>query len=153
MNKKALAILVISALGFFVAILLFYSHAGSRQPGLDSPYLGHNAMLAFNVYYEVESRLLFLDSAALISWKKSDKTFDNFKINLEKYLTNFNFAYNTDLSINDYQFIAKDGYIKAVTSKELILSSKWHTYKFKPNFRVKAAGLATQEETVSLISE
>ena len=151
MNKKALAILIISALGFFVAILLFYSHVGSRQPGPDSPYLGHNAVLTFNAYYEAESHLLFLDSAAIMSWKKSDKTLDSFKINLNEYLTNFSKLYHTDLSVNDYDFIVKEGYIKAITSKELTINSKFYTYTFKPNFKVKAAELPVQEETVSLI--
>jgi len=151
MNKKALAILIISSLGFFIAILLFYSHVGSRQPGPDSPYLGHNAMLAFNAYYEAESQLLYLDSAAIMSWKKSDKTLDSFKINLNEYLTNFSKLHHTDLSVNDYDFIVKDGYIKAITSKELTINSKFYTYTFKPNFKVKAAELPVQEETVSLI--
>lgn len=151
MNKRALTILVISALGFFVAVLLFYSHIGSRQPGPDSPYLGHNAIILFNVYYEAESMLLFLDSTAIMSWKKSDKTLDGFKVNLEKYLINFNSMYNADIAVNDYEFLIKDGYIKAKTSKELSINSKWHTYKFKPNFKVKAAEIQPQEETVSLI--
>lgn len=153
MNKKALAILIISALGFFVAILLFYSHVGSRQPGPDSPYLGHNAMITFDAYYEAESQLLFLDSAAIMSWKKSDKTLDDFKTNLAGYLTNFNLVYNTDLSADDYEFIVKEGYIKAKTSKELTVNSNWYTYTFKPNFKVKAAEIQQLEETVSLTSE
>ena len=57
MNKKALAILIISALGFLIATLVFYSNLGSRQPGPDSSYLGHNAMIIFQIYYEAESRL------------------------------------------------------------------------------------------------
>lgn len=157
MNKKALAILIIASLGFFVAVLLFYSHVGSRQPGPDSPYLGHNAMLTFNAYYEAESQLLYLDSAAIMSWEKSDKTLDNFKLKLDEYLTNFSKLHNIDLSVDDYEFIVKDGYIKAITSKELTITSKFYTYTFKPNFKVKAAGLPAsgpiQEETVSLISE
>lgn len=151
MNNKALAILIIAALGFFMAVLIFYSHIGSRQPGLDSPYLGHNAMAAFNAYYEAESQLLFLDNAAIISWKNSEKNLDKFKINLEKYFAAFNLIYYTDLSVNDYEFIIQDGYIKAKSQKELSIKSKWYTYSFNPNFKVKAEGVQpSQEETVSL---
>jgi len=136
MNKKALAILIISALGFLIATLVFYSNLGSRQPGPDSSYLGHNAMIIFQIYYEAESRLLFLDNAAIIAWKKSNDNLENFKTNFQPYLSNFNFIYGTDISIDDYEFFLKDGYLKARSDKELSISSTWYSYKFHPNFRV-----------------
>ncbi len=159
MNRKAMAILIISSLGFFIAILIFYSGIGSRQPGPDSPYLGHNAMHLFQVYYEAESRLLFLDNAAVIAWKNSGNDVKRFKLNLQPYLANFNFRYGTDLSVDDYEIIFKEGYLKARSSKELNISSKWSSYKFHPNFRVfvgtgfEQPSSGGQEENVNLISE
>lgn len=140
MNKKAMAILIIASLGFFIAVLIFYSGIGSRQPGPESPYLGHNPVLIYNEYYEAESRLLYLDNAALISWKKSGNDLNKFKENLQKYLDNFNLKYHSDLSIGDYEFFAMDKFLKAKTEKQLKINSNLVYYNFNPNFRVYIGG-------------
>jgi hypothetical protein len=144
-----MAILIISALGFLVASLIFYAGIGSRQPGPESPYLGHNGATVLSTYYEAESRLLFIDESARLSWKTSNNNLEAFKQSFQKYLDNFNLRYGTSLSLSDYEFFFKDGYLKARCSKELTINYNFVSYSFSPSFRIKAEQPAT--ESVSLV--
>lgn len=164
MNNKALAILIISSIGFMIAILIFYADIGSRRPGPESPYLGHNSVTIFNLYYEAESRLFFLDNSAILAWRNSGNNFERFKQNLQPYMANFNSRYGTDLHVDDYEFLVKDGFLKARTSKKLSLDTSLAHYSFRPNFKVFVGESLKElpshqsqeeqaEESVSLISE
>lgn len=155
MNRRAMAILIISSLGFLIAVLIFYAGIGSRQPGPESPYLGHNAVLVYNSYYNAESRLFYIDEAARLSWNKSDGNLEKFKLEFQKYLDNFNSMYYADLSVGDYELFIKDGYLKGRTDKELKLESNFVSYRFRPVFRVAVGdaqlSVPSESQDVSLI--
>lgn len=138
MNKKGVAILILSAVGLFVAIILFYSHA--NLPGSQEKYLGEAEIVVFNTYISAEKELLYIDLMAEYALQDSQysqgELLKNFKKNFATRLNKFNNVYGRNLVMSDYEFKLSDDSIIGISSKQLNLSTSNIEYKFKPNFRV-----------------
>jgi hypothetical protein len=64
MNRKAMAVLSLSAIAFLVAVMLFYSRSVNLKPGPESEFLGQTETDIYKTYMNGEAELLFLDIAA-----------------------------------------------------------------------------------------
>ncbi|MBU2590217.1 MAG: hypothetical protein KKA65_04050 [Nanoarchaeota archaeon] len=144
MNRKGVAILSLAAIGFLVAIVLFYSQV-DKLPGNQKSYLGEAEVGLFNTYIAAEKELLYIDLMAEYALQdsyeqlelySSKEVLEKFQDNFQTRLFNFNEIYHRDLMLEDYQFTLDDKSIKGISSKELNITSDNIDYKFKPNFRI-----------------
>lgn len=158
-NKKAMAVLSLSAIAFLVAVMLFYSRSVNLKPGPESEFLGQTEIDIYKTYMNGEEELLFLDIAAEHSVdavrRRSEFMTGNsynlqtlFKDHKEdflkafaeefaKYLAEFNRQFpGNELKIEDYAFTLDSRGITGITEKQITIVTKNHDYTFSPNFRV-----------------
>ena len=165
-NKKAMAVLSLSAIAFLVAVMLFYSRSVNLKPGPDSEFLGQTETDIYKTYMNGEAELLYLDIAAehsVDAVRKQDKFMAGESHNLleripdlqtlfkthkedflkafaedfKKYLDEFNRQFpGAELKIEDYTFTLDSRGITGVTEKQITINTKYHDYTFSPNFRV-----------------
>ncbi|MFH1638177.1 MAG: hypothetical protein ABIB71_07155 [Candidatus Woesearchaeota archaeon] len=146
MNKKAVAILLIAAVGFLVAAVAFYSFGYKSLPGGESSYyVGSSSMRVFHAYNLGESRLLYIDLAAKRSFDKALAAGDNsefsriFSSEFGNYLDAFNLEYGYDLLASDFELNVDNSGIKGICSRRLNVTVGNVEYYFRPNFRVEGA--------------
>lgn len=152
MNRKAAGILALSAIGFIVAVMLFYSYADKQRPGGETRYLGATEVNIFNTYIGTEKQLLYIDLIAEQSLNKAleelapkkeelaeryqDELLAGFRKNFEKRLSDFNNIYNSNLLIEDYELSVGENSVKGISEKELNITTEYIDYRFKPGFRI-----------------
>ena len=72
MNKRGVAILLLSSVGFLVAVLLFFSAAGKFNVVGNSTFLGGTEAQVLDTYLDGEQLMIFLETAARQSLKQED---------------------------------------------------------------------------------
>jgi len=155
MNRKAVAVLAISAIGFLVAIILFYNKAINLVPGPPAEYLGETQVKVYGAYIEGERQLLYIDMAVEYAFDAAggaeklsaanDGFLVRFGLEFSGYLDKFNSMFNAGLNISNYTFYADNTGIWGVCNKDLNLTTELYDYKFRPNFRVAAKNRLPQE--------
>lgn len=138
MNRRGFVLLSMCAIGFLIAIVVFYQSVGTQMPG-DSNYLGEKEVLIYNIYAQGEEMLFFIDTIALHSINKAKITENvdsNFEDNFQSYLVQFNEFYDQELNIEDYTFIITSKEVAGVSSEPLIIQTNGIEYKVDPNFRI-----------------
>ncbi len=143
MNKKAVAILLISAVGFLIASVAFYAYGFKSIPGGEQTrYLGSNGMNVFDVYHKSDSMMVYIDMAAEMALDKAKEEKSEeavlrvFSSEFGSYLDTFNLEYGTDLKVIDYSLTLDNTGIKGVCNKQLTIKQDNIKYSFRPNFRV-----------------
>ncbi len=145
-NKRGVGVLVISALSFLIAMIVFFHSSSIMPSGGKVKWLGELETNVFQSYYLAESELLYLDIIAdqslkhVISKNKDlteEECLEKFKENFNIRLKNYDNVYSRNLTINDYFFELKDGKVIGLTNKELNISKPGLSYLFKPNFKTR----------------
>lgn len=136
MNKKAVAILLISAVGFLIAAVAFYSYGYRNIPGGEvTYYLGSSSMKVFHTYNKAESMLLYIDLAAERSAKKSSSK-EEFLIEFDKYLSTFNTEHDYTVQAADFE-ITYGQEIKGIYTGKLTIKEDNIEYSFSPSFNTQ----------------
>ena len=138
MNRKGVAILSLAAIGFLIAIVLFYGQV-DKLPGNQKKYLGEAEVNLFNTYIAAEKELLYIDLMAKYALDDSYEGGDlliQFKKNFGQRLVSFNEVYGRDISINDYQIKMSKDNIVGITNKQLNITTDKIDYNFRPSFRI-----------------
>ena len=132
MNKKGLAILLLAAIGFLVAVALFFSTVNKVSPVGNSTFLGETESQIFDTYVHGESLVTFLENSARLASEK-----DDFSAEFSKYLGKANKIFGTDLDIGDYSFEITESSVRAVYSRLVVLEGSGVKYSFYPNFVIR----------------
>ncbi|MBU2638707.1 MAG: hypothetical protein KJ955_07065 [Nanoarchaeota archaeon] len=148
-RKKAVVVLSLSAIAFFIAVIMLSHDVIRLAPGPKADYLGQTEIKMFNAYVSGEEQRLYIDMAAKYAYDKAggknqikedeDKFMAAFTEDFEKRLESFNRIYGEGaklISAADFEISADESSIKGITENTLVISSDDYTYLFKPNFRI-----------------
>ncbi len=139
MNRRAVAVLSLAAIGFLMAVVIFYSQV-DKLPGNQKYYLGEAEVEIFNTYFEAEKELLYIDIMAGYALNEVEPLSENllkeFKANFAHRLNDFNEAYGRNLTMDDYEFTLEEDSITGISKREFYMNSENVEYKFKPNFKI-----------------
>ncbi len=131
MNKRGVAILLLSSIGFLVAIILFFSTVSRIHVVGNSTFLGQAEVEVLDTYIQGEQLMIFLETSAKQSLKQ-EKFGDSFSA----YLTKANRLFGTDLKIEDYDFDDAQGAFSAICKRQVTLGKGNVHYTVNPSFIV-----------------
>ena len=131
MNKSGVAVLLLSAFGFLVALILFFSTVDKIQPVGNSTFLGESEAEVLGTYVQGEKLMVFLENAALES-SGSEVFGDSFS----GYLVKANMIFGTDLEISDFDITSDKNFLRASAKKDVVLSEGGVRYTLNPSFIV-----------------
>ncbi len=131
MNRRGVAILLLSAIALFVAVILFFASVDKMNVVGNSTFLGENEALIAESFAKGEGLLTFLETAALASVKG-----DDFTGSFSGYLDKANEIFGTDIKIEDYNFVRTDSSLKAVCLRSFVLERANVKYSVTPSFIV-----------------
>lgn len=129
MNNRGVAILLLSAIGFFVAVLLFFSYAGKFNVVGNSTFLGETEAQVLDTYLEGEQFMIFLETAARQSLKQED-----FGAAFSSYLVKANRVFNVNMKPEDYEIERDEHMLKALYKGNLVLEGPGIKYTINPSF-------------------
>lgn len=131
MNKRGFAILLLSAIGFLVAVMLFFSTVDKLQVVGNSTYLGESEVDVLSAYIEGEELVVFLENAA-----RRSSVEDDFSSSFSSYIAKANKIFGLDMSVNDFEITKDKSFVKAVATKGFILEKGNAKYSVIPSFIV-----------------
>lgn len=132
MNKKGVMILLLSAIGFLVAVVLFFSTVDKLQVVGDSSFLGETEANVLDAYLEGERLLVFLETAARLSFEEED-----FAYSFSVYLEKANRIFGVDMVLDDFKFEESGGFLKVICSKSFTIVNPNVRYSVTPSFVVQ----------------
>jgi hypothetical protein len=168
MKKKGVAILLMSSIAFFIAILIFANVSVNKMPGPKSEYIGEIQLEIFEQYGLGENFLFYLEMAAEKTAKSIKITPDmtkedyikEFKSIFAKHLDNFeniviDFTH-INLTIDDYEIKIQGSKLfvnSKVNLRVLNERTPWYIksqmeYKIDPSFVVKIEDLKKLKDSV-----
>lgn len=131
MNNRGVALLLLSAIGFLVAVILFFATANKLQVAGNSTFLGGTEAQVLDTYLRGEQLMIFLENSARLSLGSED-----FSQAFSSYLLKANILFRTDMKIEDFGFEEADDYLEVVCSKDFVLENPGVRYSVRPNFIV-----------------
>jgi len=129
MNNRGVAILLLSAIGFLVAVVLFFSAVNRLQVVGNSTFLGEAEAQVLGTYLDGEQLMIFLETAARQSLKQED-----FGAAFSSYLTKANRIFGVGLNAEGYEFERGEHMLKAVYKDNLVLEGPNVKYTVNPSF-------------------
>lgn len=131
MSKRGVAILLLSSIGFLVAVILFFSTVDKLQVVGNSTFLGETQAQVLEAYLKGEQLLVFLETAARLSSGQED-----FAYAFSSYLDKANHIFGVDMGIEDFEFEQAGDSLKAVCSRSFTIENPNVKYSVTPNFIV-----------------
>lgn len=129
MSKRGMAILLLSSIGLFVAVILFFSTAGKIHVVGNSTFLGGAEAQVLDAYLDGERLMVFLETSARMSLGEED-----FDASFSGYLEKANRVFGSDLVVGDFAFVMGEGSMTAVCSRGVVLKNGPVSYTFVPSF-------------------
>ena len=130
MSRRGLAILLLSSIGFLVAVVLFFSGMYKINTVGNSTFLGESESHVLGTYVNAEKVMIFLENAARIS-AKGDQFADDFNGYIDK-----NRIFGTDIKFEEYEFDVKEGSVRGIYKSLVTIEGSGIKYSFYPNFIV-----------------
>ncbi|MFH0752797.1 MAG: hypothetical protein V1914_04360 [archaeon] len=129
MNNRGVAILLLSAIGLLVAIILFFSTTDKIHVVGNSTFLGEVEAQVLDTYLEGENLMVFLETAARMSVGTED-----FGVSFSGYLSKANRVFGLDLKIADFEFVTDETSMRAICSRGFVIESGPVRYTVVPSF-------------------
>lgn len=148
-TKKAVAVLSLSGIAFFIAIIMLSHDVIRLAPGPPVNYLGQMEVKMFNTYLMGEEQRLYIDMAAKYAYEKAggkakimannEEFIKGFTEDFAKRLETFNKIYwkgEYMMSAADYEISADESSVKGISKKTINITAEHYMYSFRPSFRV-----------------
>ena len=128
--------LYICAIGFIVAIFLFYGAVGKQTPGGQSLYLGEKELQLFETYQQAAAEQYAIELAATLAAKQASQ--ENFEKEFKEIFGNFLERYNLEGNKYTFTFTPGEGTmtITGITNQVLEFKEQSFIYTLTPNFKI-----------------
>ncbi len=149
MSRKAVAVLSLSAIAFFIAIIMLSHDVIRLAPGPKVDYLAQTEVKMFNTYLLGEEQRLYIDMAAKYAYDEAggkakikenkDEFTKAFSEDFAKRLESFSRVYwkgEKVISLGDYAISIDEKSVKGIAEKAIAIRTDYYAYSFKPSFKV-----------------